>query len=84
MVYVYDLPQWFHVFATSYIYIYTLSSIVKDATTFEIELCGCKQATAHAHLQPHGVCVIELWTHQKFESFKKYNFRDDEIRIRIC
>ena len=24
--------------------------------TFEMELCGCKQATAHAHLQPHGVC----------------------------
>ena len=27
--------------------------------------------------------VVELWTHQKFESFKKI-FRDDEIRIRIC
>ena len=33
-----------------------LSSIVKDATTFELELCGCKQATAQAHVRPHGVC----------------------------
>ena len=30
------------------------------------------------------LCVIELWTHQKFESLKKNNFRNDEIRIRIC
>ena len=31
-----------------------------EATTFEMELRGHKQATAHAHLQPHCVCVIEL------------------------
>ena len=52
------------VFATSllffkykyiYIYINMSSWTVTDATTFEMELCGCKQATAHAHLQPHGV-----------------------------
>ena len=41
---------------TSYIYtyknisyIYMLSSIVKEATTFEMELRGHKQATAHSH-----------------------------------
>ena len=28
--------------------------------------------------------VIELRTHKKFESFKIYNFRDDENRIRTC
>ena len=28
--------------------------------------------------------VVERRTHAKFESFKKYNFRDDENRIRIC
>ena len=32
-------------------------SIVTDATTFEMELCGHKQATAHAHLQPQCVCL---------------------------
>ena len=49
-----------------------LSSIVTEATTFEMELRGHKQATAHSHE-----------THQKFEFFKN-NFRDDKIRIRIC
>ena len=29
------------------------------------------------------LCLIELWTHQKFESLKN-NFRSDEIRIRLC
>ena len=57
-VYVFDLPQWFHVVATSllvfkYINIYVCtnmsSSIVKEATTFEMELRGHKQATAHSH-----------------------------------
>ena len=59
-VYVFDLPQWFHVVATSLlffkylnIYIYICinmsSSIVKEATTFEMELRGHKQATAHSH-----------------------------------
>ena len=57
---------------TSYIYIYILSSIVTEATSFEMELRGHKQATAHSHEHT-----------KKFESFKK-NFRDDKIRIRIC
>ena len=39
-----------------YIYMCHHESIVKDTTTFDMELCGCKQATAHAHLRPHGVC----------------------------
>ena len=33
----------------SFTYVYT--RIVKDTTTFEMEMCGCKQATAHAHVQ---------------------------------
>ena len=49
-----------------------LSSIVTEATSFEMELRGHKQATAHSHEHT-----------KKFESFKK-NFRDDKIRIRIC
>ena len=60
-VYVYDLPQWFHDFCYmlhiyKYKNIYMLSSIVKDTTTFEIEMCGYKQATAHAHGGRHDVC----------------------------
>ena len=55
------------------IFWYMLSWLVKDATTFAMELCRYKQAT---------LCVVELWTHQKFESFKK--IRDDENRNRIC
>ena len=47
-----------------------------------MELCGCKQAAALA--DEVSLHVIELWTHQKFELFKKYNLRDDENRIRIC
>ena len=45
---------------TSYIYIYMLSSLVKEATTFEMELRGHKKATAHSHEHT-----------KKFESFKK-------------
>ena len=57
-VYVFDLPQWFHVFLLhllhiyiyiSYKYLNVLSSTVKEATTFEMELRGHKQATAHSH-----------------------------------
>ena len=47
-----------------------------------MELCGHKQATAQAHVQPH--CVWLNFEHtKKIESFKK-KFRSDEIRIRIC
>ena len=60
-----------------------LSWVVTDTTTFELELCGCKQATAHAHGQPHGVCDGTLNT-PKIRIVPKNNFRDDEIRIRIC
>ena len=49
-----------------------LSSIVKEATTFEMELRGHKQATAHSH------------EHTKNSNRSKKNFRDDKIRIRIC
>ena len=41
-------------------YFFKLSSIVKETTTFEMELRGHKQATAHSHEHNH-----------KFESFKK-------------
>ena len=66
-----DLPQWFHAFflQTSpknifvYVHIslfleicvYIYIHVVKDTTTFETELCGCKQAAAHAHGRPHCV-----------------------------
>ena len=82
---VYDLPQWFHVVATSYLYIYLkylLSSIVKDATTFELEFCGRKQPTAQAHVPPH--CVWLNFEHTKNSNRSKNNFRDDKLRIRIC
>ena len=39
-----------------HVYIYMLSSIVKEATTFEMEMRGHKQATAHAHVRPHSGC----------------------------
>ena len=35
-----------------YIYLH----VVTDTTTFEMELCGHKQATAQAHVRPHAVC----------------------------
>ena len=37
----FDLPLWFHVFCWT----------IKNTTAFEMELCGCKQATVHAHVQ---------------------------------
>ena len=48
-----------------------LSSTVKEATTFEMELRGHKQATAHSH------------EHTKNSNPSK-KFRNDKIRIRIC
>ena len=59
-----------------------LSWIVKDTTIFEMELCRCKQATAHAHVQSH--CMWLNFEHTKNSNPSKNNFRDDEIRIRIC
>ena len=47
-----------------------------------MELCGCKQATAHAHVQPHCVCVSTPNT-PKIRIVQKKN-RNDENRIRIC
>ena len=51
--------------------LHMLSWIVKDTTTFELEFCGHKQATAHTDTCTVSLHVIELWTHQKFESFTK-------------
>ena len=48
------------------------SSIITEATTFEMELRGHKQATAHSHERT------------KNSNRSKKIFRDDEIRIRIC
>ena len=42
---------------TSLKYVFMLSSNIKDTTTFEMELCGRKQATTQAHVQPHCVCL---------------------------
>ena len=47
-----------------------------------MELCGNKQATAQAHVRPHGVWMN--FEHTKNSNRSKNNFRDDEIRIRIC
>ena len=49
-----------------------LSSNVKEATTFEMELRGHKQATAHSH------------EHTKISNPSKKNIRNDKIQIRIC
>ena len=38
-----------HIYPKKCIYMCHHESIVTDATKFEVELCGCKQATAHAH-----------------------------------
>ena len=47
-----------------------LSCIINDKTTFEMELCGRKRATAQAHAQSH--CMWLNFEHtKKFESFKK-------------
>ena len=60
--------------------IFMLSWIVKDATTFEMEMCGYKQATAHAHVRPQK-CVVELWT-RKSKSNLLINSKKPEI-VRI-
>ena len=52
------------------LYIYMSSWSVKDTTTFEMELCGA-QTGRSAGTCTTTLCVIDLWTHQKFESFKK-------------
>ena len=44
-----------YVYIYKYLYIYIYKHVVTDTTTFEVELCGHKQATAHAHVQPHCV-----------------------------
>ena len=54
---------------TSYIYICMLSSIVKEATTFEMELHGHKQATAHSH------------EHTKNSNPSKNNSRNDKFEF---
>ena len=62
------------------------SWIIKDTTTFEMELCGHNQATAQAHVRPHGVCDWTLNTPKIgiVFFFKKKKIRNDKIRIRIC
>ena len=69
-----DLPQWcfFFFLQASPINIFVLSWIVKDATTFEMELCGCKQATAQAHVRPH--CVWLNFEHTKNSNRSKNKF----------
>ena len=56
--------------------------MVKDVTTFEMQLCGYKQATAQAHVRPHCVCLN--FEHTKNSNRSKNIFRNDENRIRIC
>ena len=63
-----------------------LAWIVTDTTTFELELCWCKRATAHAHLQPHGVCDWTLNTPinrivQKSQSSQRRNSNSNLLII---
>ena len=46
-----------------YVYVYIYIHVVTDTTTFEMELCGHKQATAHTHVPPH--CVRLNFEHTK-------------------
>ena len=78
--------EWFHVFLlTSYIQKYTALPHESSRTPQAFGNGIVWAQTVPQHMHSHMVCVIRTSrTHQKFESFKKYNFRDDEIRIRIC
>ena len=81
-----DLHNGFMFLQTSpfniYIFKYVSSWIVTDATTFVMELCEHKQATAQAHVQPH--CVWLNFEHTKNSNRSKKNLRSDKNRFRIC
>ena len=42
---------------------YMLSSVVKDAATFELEFCGHEQIKAQTNVRPH--CVLLNFEHTK-------------------
>ena len=44
-----------HISISINICIYMAVHVIKNTTTFEMELCGHKQATAQAHVRPHCV-----------------------------
>ena len=56
-----------------------LSRIVKDTTTFEMALCGCKQATAHAHVQ--SLCMWLNFEHTKNSNRSKEKFATAKIEF---
>ena len=64
--YVYDLPQWFHVFATSLTYKYIKTSVCtcyhESSRARQHSNWNCVGANEphHMHMDNHMVCVIEL------------------------
>ena len=71
-----------HIYIQTCLYIFEIYlHVVTDTTTFEMELCGHKQATAHAHVQSH--CTWLNFEHSK-NSNRSKKIRSDENRIRIC
>ena len=68
-----DLPQWFHIFLQHLQHIHTFDIEPSRAPNHSKLNCVRTNRPRHIHM-----------THQKFESFKKNNFRNDKIRIRIC
>ena len=55
------------------------SWIIKDTTTFEMELCRCKQATAPAHLQSH--CMWLNPEHTKNSNHQKKKSATTKIEL---
>ena len=85
----FDLPQWFYaIFVTSLVIIYIYITIYYRESSripqhSKGNWCGCKQATAHAHVQSR--CMMLNFDHTKISNRSKKNeFRDDEKQIRIC
>ena len=60
-----------HKYSVEGIYTCYRESSRKDTTTFEMELCGCKQATAHAHVQSRCMWLNFEHTRNSNRSKKK-------------
>ena len=53
-IYIFVYDHKISLYRKIFVFIKNMSSwIVKDTSTFEMELCWCRQATAHAHVQSH-------------------------------
>ena len=80
-VYVCDLPQWLHVFASCSCFAHFYSFQATSLLDLQIHLYIFSNKCSRDSSRTPQLHVIELRTHQKFESFKK--IRNDENRIRI-